>query len=369
MSRLTRAALAVLLLGAGGYGVYWWVTEDAQNGDVEVVRVAFWNIRDLSTASRNDTERSQICEVLSKFDAVAICEVNDEQILEALEAILDASGEDWESVTSEKVGTTAGTSEHYGVIYREAIFDQKWTRQLLDTKLSDLNLGIPDPDYPDLVVEADRMFDREPFAVCLKTDDGRLDFVLVVVHVTWGDYVGPRICEVRALKHYYDEVFPDEHDVLICGDFNRKVSDDKSLGWLERTAGLVTTTLASVPTHISSNTTYDQIVIHPQHTTEYAGTHGVLAFDETMFADNDAAANEALSDHRPVWISLTVSAADDDQDTSPEPPEDPIVYVTPTGTKYHLEGCPYLSENRSAVRLSEARAQGHTPCSRCEPPE
>jgi len=369
MSRLTRAVLAVLLAGGVGYGVYRWSTQDAQDADVEVVRVAFWNIRDLSASSRDDTERDQICEVLEKFDAIAICEVNDQQILEALEATLDATGEDWESITSEKVGTTSGTQEHYSVIYREAIFDQKWTRQLPDKALSDLDLGIPDPDYADLTVDPDLMFDREPFAVCLKTEDSRLDFVLVVVHVTWGSHVGPRVCEVRALKTYYDEVFPDENDVLICGDLNRKADDDESLGWLKRIAGLVTTTVPSVPTHISSNTTYDHIAIHPQHTTEYAGTHGVLAFDETMFGNDDAAANLALSDHRPVWIALTVPAADDDQDATPEPPEDPIVYVTPTGTKYHRLECPYLSENRTAIRLSEARVQGYAPCSRCGPPE
>ena len=366
MSRLTRAALVLLLVGAGGYGAYWWVTQNDQNADAKVVRIAFWNIRDLSTSSRDDTERSQICEVLKKFDAVAICEVNDGQILEALEAILDATGEDWESITSKKVGTTSGTQERYGVIYREAVFDQKWTRQLPDKKLSDLDLGTPDADYTDLTVDSNLMFDREPFAVCLKTDDGRLDFVLMVVHITWGDYTGPRICEIRALKAYYGEVFPDEHDVLICGDFNRKADDDKSLGWLARTAGLVTTTSQSVPTHISSDTTYDQIVICREYTTEYAGTHGVLAFDETMFGDDDAAANVALSDHRPVWIALAVPAADDDPDMSPE---GPLVYVTPTGTKYHREECPYLSENRTAIRLSEAQARGYTPCSRCEPPE
>jgi len=53
MSRLTRAALAVLLVGAGGYGVYWWVTRDGQEGrnsHAEVVRVAVRSIRDPSAA-------------------------------------------------------------------------------------------------------------------------------------------------------------------------------------------------------------------------------------------------------------------------------------------------------------------------------
>ena len=53
-------------------------------------------------------------------------------------------------------------------------------------------------------------------------------------------------------------------------------------------------------------------MIHPDHTTEYAGQHGVVKFDEMMFDDDDSAAKIALSDHRPVWVELQVPAADDD---------------------------------------------------------
>lgn len=50
------------------------------------------------------------------------------------------------------------------------------------------------------------------------------------------------------------------------------------------------------------------------------------------------------------------------------PPTQPItnmVYVTQTGTKYHRSGCQYLSANPIAISLSEAQAQGYTPCSVC----
>ena len=67
-----------------------------------------------------------------------------------------------------------------------------------------------DPDYSSLTVDPNMMFDREPHAVFLKTEDGRLDFALVIVHVTWGDTVGPPICDVPALKSYYEDVFSGE---------------------------------------------------------------------------------------------------------------------------------------------------------------
>ena len=105
MSRLTRAALAVLLLGAGGYGVYWWTTQDAQDADAEIIRIAFWNIRDLSANSRDDAERNQICEVLKKFDAIAICEVNDQQILDVIKSLDEAA----------KVGRVSDEPEYVGL--------------------------------------------------------------------------------------------------------------------------------------------------------------------------------------------------------------------------------------------------------------
>ena len=44
------------------------------------------------------------------------------------------------------------------------------------------------------------------------------------------------------------------------------------------------------------------------------------------------------------------------------------VYVTNTGEKYHSAGCSYLRKSQIAISLSDAKAQGYSPCSRCNPP-
>lgn len=44
------------------------------------------------------------------------------------------------------------------------------------------------------------------------------------------------------------------------------------------------------------------------------------------------------------------------------------VYVTKTGEKYHRSGCGYLRQSKRAIELTEAKAAGYTPCSRCKPP-
>jgi competence protein ComEC len=44
------------------------------------------------------------------------------------------------------------------------------------------------------------------------------------------------------------------------------------------------------------------------------------------------------------------------------------VYITTSGSKYHLAGCSYLSKSCIETTLKEAVNDGLTPCSRCNPP-
>ncbi|MGN6802353.1 MAG: hypothetical protein ACTHJN_10630 [Ginsengibacter sp.] len=44
------------------------------------------------------------------------------------------------------------------------------------------------------------------------------------------------------------------------------------------------------------------------------------------------------------------------------------VYITKTGKKYHVVTCRYLSRSPIPISLSDAIAEGYTPCSVCDPP-
>lgn len=48
-------------------------------------------------------------------------------------------------------------------------------------------------------------------------------------------------------------------------------------------------------------------------------------------------------------------------------PDDTIVYVTPSGTKYHREDCTYTNSSISSLTIRDAEARGYEPCSRCSP--
>lgn len=47
-------------------------------------------------------------------------------------------------------------------------------------------------------------------------------------------------------------------------------------------------------------------------------------------------------------------------------PDDTIVYVTPTGEKYHRKGCTHTTSVRS-LSIKRAQSSGYEPCSRCRP--
>jgi hypothetical protein len=42
-----------------------------------------------------------------------------------------------------------------------------------------------------------------------------------------------------------------------------------------------------------------------------------------------------------------------------------VVYVTRTGTRYHVSGCRYLRQSRIPVSKKDAEARGYTPCRVC----
>lgn len=264
--------------------------DDDCDGEVDegLPRIAFWNIRDFSLASRDETELSLIADVVEDYALVAIAEISGDSVLAELEDILDARGDAWASVQSERVGNSAASAEHYGFIWREQDFGLVDTRQL-----------------PDLVVETGDRFDRDPFVGVFELLATGWEFALMNVHITWGSGEEDRIAEVRALAEYYEPLAEEFDDVIIAGDLNLNAGNEEGIGWLTERTGLVDTTARSPATMVETNNTYDHFLLDPERTTEYPGTHGVDQFDRELFPDDDEGAVRAMSDHRPIWITVS----------------------------------------------------------------
>lgn len=278
----------VVALGGGWY----LVDPDRVTGDLDFVEVGWWNIRDLSSASRDDEEIGQIARAMEGVEVLMVGELNDPDALARISQDLGASWE-W-AATADKIGRTPNSAEYYGFLWNGAVLE------LVD--------GVQvDPDPGDA-------FDREPAWATFRTLDGGLDFTVIGVHITWGDRVADRKAEVRALRDVWDRVqaaTPDDDDLVLVGDFNRNIGDD-AFDRLLAVAGMVRANQDTWPTHISSRTTYDQIFISLDFTREWTGEWETVRFDEELFGNDDRAARLAGSDHRPVWITLAKSETDDD---------------------------------------------------------
>jgi endonuclease/exonuclease/phosphatase family metal-dependent hydrolase len=229
--------------------------------------VMWWNIRDLSSASRDDEELALIAQVIRPAEVCAIGELNEPTVLVRLAAML---GPEWSSAHSPKVVDSSHSAEHYGFL---------WDSTALRL------VGEVQVDHA-----SEATIDREPAWATFESIDGQLDFTLIAVHVTWGHLVSERKAEIRQLPDVWHRVqlaTPDDDALILVGDFNRNIGDESFDGLFE-IPGMVRANGESPATHISSTSTYDQVFLSTTHTDEWtAGQFELHRFDETVFGGSD----------------------------------------------------------------------------------
>ena len=264
------------------------------DGEQSELKLAAWNIRIMSDNSRTDAELEAIARTLVDYDFIAIVELRDEVVLKRTQEILLQMGKAYQYQLSPAVGR--GVKERYAFLYREDLVDVVEQGEL----------------YPDAADGIDN-FSRDPYWATFRA--GEFDFSVIAVHVIWGDTVGPRKAEVRALAdvyRYVQEANGVEEDVLLVGDFNRNPNDAEAYGPIMAIPSM--TRLFDLPqkSHIRDSSLYDNIFFQTDFVTEYLGISGIDKFDETDFGNDDKAANLAVSDHRPVWAVFGTNFEDDD---------------------------------------------------------
>ena len=262
--------------------------------DPSALKLAAWNLRIMSDKSRTDVELGAIARTLVDYDFIAISELRDEVVLKRTQRILAQMGKAYQYQLSPPVGRSV--KERYAFLYRA----------------DRVNVVEQGKLYPDAADGIDH-FSRDPYWATFRA--GAFDFSVIIVHVIWGDTVGPRKAEVRALAdvyRYVQEANGDEEDVLLVGDFNRNPTDTEAYSRIMAIPSM--TQLFQLPekSHIRDSSLYDNIFFQMDFVTEYLGKYGIDRFDETDFGNDDKAANLAVSDHRPVWAIFGTNLEDDD---------------------------------------------------------
>jgi hypothetical protein len=67
-------------------------------------------------------------------------------------------------------------------------------------------------------------------------------------------------------------------------------------------------------------------------------------------------------------LGTLLTAQEGSKQVPPPKPEEIVVYVTKTGSKYHRANCRYVSKSKIPMTLKEAKKK-YGPCSVCKPPQ
>lgn len=287
--------------------------------------IATWNIRafgDLTmkwASIAGDSPRRDlhaavlIAEVLSRFDVIAVQEVKAN--LRALRHVLKKMGPRWGFVMTDVTRGDPGNDERLAFIF--------------DTdrvKLSGLacELVVPEDLKDPLADPANafqRQFVRTPYAVSFLAN-GKT-FVLVTLHVNYGDKPDDRVGELKAIAKWlrnWAEQMDDYGQNLICmGDFNIDRRDDPLWQAFTSTGLTPAPGLETVPRTLSSSLTkpdlksfFDQIAWFqtvkgkPYLTMQFRKAGGINFQGAVLTALDRTQLSWRISDHYPLWVEFGV---------------------------------------------------------------
>lgn len=314
--------------------------------------LASWNIRDLGKrdnrgfGKRLPESLFYIAEILSRFDFVAMQEVNELYDFEAILAIL---GENWDfiatDVTDPKIG---GNGERLTYIFdkRKVRFQNIAGELVLPNDMLVSKALVPsEDDEKKKKLYAGKQFRRTPFTA--KFQAGWFRFEICTVHLYYGAETGAQLAERveeigRVAKYFGDrskEAEKEFRSLILLGDFNIVHPDHETMKALTAEGFKLPKWLNREFTNVAGGKFYDQIAFkarpgvleYVDEAGEKVGS-GVLEIFEELFTpkqfehyktaaaespNGESKTGEALekyyekdwrtyqlSDHKPMWVRL-----------------------------------------------------------------
>lgn len=186
--------------------------------------IATWNLKAFSSLTDRWTAEAHhspkrdwralwaITEIVSRFDVIALQEVKGN--LKALRTMLKTLGPDWQFLMTDVTRGPAGNFERLAFL-----FDAR------RVTLSGLACELVVPEQRQEMIAPDALrtqFARTPYAVGFRSGD--VTFVLVTLHVIYGDKAEERSPELKAIAEWMadwaEQVTAWEQNLMVLGDFN-----------------------------------------------------------------------------------------------------------------------------------------------------
>lgn len=287
--------------------------------------IATWNLRAFGglteewVSDENDSPKRDlqsirvIAEIIRQFDVIALQEVRGD--LKALRHTMKVLGSDWGMMLTDVTRGDPGNNERLGFL-----FDR---RKIQPSGLA-AELVVPQEEFNSIEPNAlQRQFARTPYAVSFRWGDQT--FILVTLHVLYGESASDRIPELRAIAEWLDEWARDmnswdaNHNLIALGDFNIDRKGDELYEAFTSTGLEVPESLHQVPRTIFTDPDesdkghfYDQIAWfteeqgRPALSLEYRDG-GYFDFEGVALPRrnlNDRSLSWRISDHYPLWVEF-----------------------------------------------------------------
>ncbi len=285
--------------------------------------IATWNLRAFASLTREWTAGPKaspkrdlrallaIGEILRRFDVIALQEVKGD--LRALRDLVRWLGDDWAFLMTDVTQGASGNDERMAFLYD--------TTRLKPSGLA-CELVVPQEWLQEVGADAlQRQFARTPYAVSFRA--GTTTFILVTLHVMYGDASSSRIPELKAIarwmRDWAEQTSDWSQNLIVLGDFN--IDRQGDLLWQAFTStGLtvpdvlnrVPRTLFSDPDKPDQCSFYDQIAwfanakgeqqIHARF--RHAGHVDFTPFVYTDQKMTRLALSYRVSDHFPLWTEF-----------------------------------------------------------------
>ena len=274
-----------------------------------------WVAGDDDSPKRDLQSLHVIASIIRRFDVVAVQEVRGD--LKALRHTLKLLGRNWGLLLTDVTRGSKGNDERLGFLYDRRTVQPSGLAGELVVPQEQIECRDIAPDA------LDRQFARTPYAASFRAGDHT--FILVTLHVLYGDSARERTPELLAIAEWLDEWARDidawGHDLIALGDFNIDRRDDPRYEAFTSTGLTVPEDLHDVPRTIFADPDdptekfYDQIAWFADEDGERPALSltpresGSFDFREVALPRRDLSRRSLswrISDHYPLWTEFVL---------------------------------------------------------------
>jgi endonuclease/exonuclease/phosphatase family metal-dependent hydrolase len=323
--------------------------------------LATWNLRDFAKDNRKGfgerfpESHFYIAEVLSRFDFIAVQEINE---LDEWEKVMKILGPSWDWIATDVTEGTGGNGERLTYLYdKRKVWFQNVAGEIVlpGNLLITANVKPKAGDKESIEKEEEKVgkqFRRTPFAALFQS--AWFKFEICTVHIYYGDERGEalaeRVDEIRKVGGFFGkrakrDLDEEKRSLILLGDFNIVGHDHETMKALLESGFKVPEALRKAPpTNAKKTMYYDQIAFRTRPgDLEYLETPGEGAdaragsvdifknvytpdqfdeFKEQVNESDNAGTKQSkadpeeyyldwrtyqFSDHAPLWVRLKVN--------------------------------------------------------------